>query len=147
MLFNGKYYNKPGHLGMTRQQLIEALAGGGGGGKKGTITFANYEMADHTITAGEVLPFVDYLNDLGLTLFTVILIADETVTLSVSGENILHVTLFNQSSPIGEESTYLDWTGGTKPVTGITGAVSAPGWNEAYYLINDDFNITVNLGH
>lgn len=30
MLFNGKYYNKPGHLGMTRQQLKEALAGGGG---------------------------------------------------------------------------------------------------------------------
>lgn len=32
MLFNGKYYNKPGHLGMTRQQLKDALAGGGGGG-------------------------------------------------------------------------------------------------------------------
>ena len=31
MLFNGKYYNKPGHLGMTRQQLKEALEGGGGG--------------------------------------------------------------------------------------------------------------------
>lgn len=30
MLFNGKFYNKPGHLGMTRQQLKEALAGGGG---------------------------------------------------------------------------------------------------------------------
>ena len=29
MLFNGKYYNKPGHLGMTRQELKEALAGGG----------------------------------------------------------------------------------------------------------------------
>lgn len=29
MLFNGKYYNKPGHLGMTRQQLKEALDGGG----------------------------------------------------------------------------------------------------------------------
>ena len=28
MLFNGKYYNKPGHLGMTRQQLKEALDGG-----------------------------------------------------------------------------------------------------------------------
>ena len=25
MLFNGKYYNKPGHLGMTRQQLKDAL--------------------------------------------------------------------------------------------------------------------------
>lgn len=25
MLFNGKYYNKPGHLGMTRQQLKEKL--------------------------------------------------------------------------------------------------------------------------
>ena len=32
MLFNGKYYNKPGHLGMTRAELKEALAGGGGGG-------------------------------------------------------------------------------------------------------------------
>lgn len=30
MLFNGKYYNKPGHLGMTRAELKEALAGGGG---------------------------------------------------------------------------------------------------------------------
>lgn len=27
MLFNGKYYNKPGHLGMTRQQLLEKLNG------------------------------------------------------------------------------------------------------------------------
>lgn len=27
MLFNGKYYNKPGHLGMTRAELKEALAG------------------------------------------------------------------------------------------------------------------------
>lgn len=25
MLFNGKYYNKPGHLGMTRAKLKEAL--------------------------------------------------------------------------------------------------------------------------
>lgn len=25
MLFNGKYYNKPGHLGMTRAELKEAL--------------------------------------------------------------------------------------------------------------------------
>lgn len=25
MLFNGKYYNKPGHLGMTREELKEAL--------------------------------------------------------------------------------------------------------------------------
>ena len=33
MLFNGKYYNKPGHLGLTRQQLKEALEGGGGGVK------------------------------------------------------------------------------------------------------------------
>lgn len=32
MLFNGKYYNKPGHLGMTRAELKEALQGGGGGG-------------------------------------------------------------------------------------------------------------------
>lgn len=39
MLFNGKYYNKPGHLGMTRQQLKEALAGGGGGGK----VYSNFE--------------------------------------------------------------------------------------------------------
>lgn len=31
MLFNGKYYNKPGHLGMTRAELLEALQGGGGG--------------------------------------------------------------------------------------------------------------------
>lgn len=30
MLFNGKYYNKPGHLGMTRTELKEALQGGGG---------------------------------------------------------------------------------------------------------------------
>lgn len=30
MLFNGKYYNKPGHLGMTRAELKEALQGGGG---------------------------------------------------------------------------------------------------------------------
>ena len=29
MLFNGKYYNKPGHLGMTRTELKEALQGGG----------------------------------------------------------------------------------------------------------------------
>ena len=28
MLFNGKYYNKPGHLGMTRAQVKEAVAGG-----------------------------------------------------------------------------------------------------------------------
>lgn len=32
MLFNGKYYNKPGHLGMTRTELLEKLNGGGGGG-------------------------------------------------------------------------------------------------------------------
>lgn len=32
MLFNGKYYNKPGHLGMTRAELLEKLNGGGGGG-------------------------------------------------------------------------------------------------------------------
>lgn len=32
MLFNGKYYNKPGHLGMTRSELLEKLNGGGGGG-------------------------------------------------------------------------------------------------------------------
>ena len=32
MLFNGKYYNKPGHLGMTTEELKEALQGGGGGG-------------------------------------------------------------------------------------------------------------------
>ena len=30
MLFNGKYYNKPGHLGMTRAELLEKLNGGGG---------------------------------------------------------------------------------------------------------------------
>lgn len=28
MLFNGKYYNKPGHLGMTTKDVKEALAGG-----------------------------------------------------------------------------------------------------------------------
>lgn len=27
MLFNGKYYNKPGHLGMTRAELLEKLNG------------------------------------------------------------------------------------------------------------------------
>jgi hypothetical protein len=32
MNFNGKYWHKPGHLGMTTAQLKEALAGGGGGG-------------------------------------------------------------------------------------------------------------------
>lgn len=32
MLFNGKFYNKPGHLGMTRAGLLEKLNGGGGGG-------------------------------------------------------------------------------------------------------------------
>ena len=26
-MFNGRFYNKPGHLGMTRQQLKDALAG------------------------------------------------------------------------------------------------------------------------
>ena len=41
MLFNGKYYNKPGHLGMTRAELKEALAGGGGGGIKGTLKLTN----------------------------------------------------------------------------------------------------------
>lgn len=29
MFFNGRFYNKPGHLGMTRQQLKEALKSGG----------------------------------------------------------------------------------------------------------------------
>ena len=27
MLFNGKYYNKPGHLGMSRAELLEKLNG------------------------------------------------------------------------------------------------------------------------
>lgn len=40
MLFNGKYYNKPGHLGMTRDELKEALAGGG----------ADYEVVSFTGT-------------------------------------------------------------------------------------------------
>lgn len=31
MNFNGRFYNKPGHLGMTRAELKEALQGGGGG--------------------------------------------------------------------------------------------------------------------
>lgn len=29
MLFNGKYYNKPGHLGMTTEEVKAALAGAG----------------------------------------------------------------------------------------------------------------------
>lgn len=39
MLFNGKYYNKPGHLGMTTEELKEALAGGGGGIFLVTLSF------------------------------------------------------------------------------------------------------------
>lgn len=31
MNFNGKYWHKPGHLGMTTAQVKEALQGGGGG--------------------------------------------------------------------------------------------------------------------
>lgn len=37
MNFNGKYWHKAGHLGMTTAQVKEALAGGGGGGIK-TVT-------------------------------------------------------------------------------------------------------------
>ena len=37
MLFNGKYYNKPGHLGMTTEDLKKALQGGGGGDPGYTI--------------------------------------------------------------------------------------------------------------
>lgn len=32
MNFNGKFWHKPGHLGMTTAQVKEALQGGGGGG-------------------------------------------------------------------------------------------------------------------
>lgn len=32
MNFNGKYWHKPGHLGMTRAELLEKLNGEGGGG-------------------------------------------------------------------------------------------------------------------
>lgn len=42
MLFNGKYYNKPGHLGMTRAELLEKLNGGGGGGVN--MLIANIEI-------------------------------------------------------------------------------------------------------
>ena len=51
MLFNGKYYNKPGHLGMTRAELKEALAGGGGGGITGKIKITSTNITTCNVPA------------------------------------------------------------------------------------------------
>ena len=60
MNFNGRFYNKPGHLGMTRQQLKDALAGGGGGG---TIIEKIGYYADNTALlfydAGAIVETID----------------------------------------------------------------------------------------
>ena len=41
MNFNGKFWHKAGHLGMTTAQVKEALQGGGGGGALPEITSAD----------------------------------------------------------------------------------------------------------
>lgn len=61
MLFNGKYYNKPGHLGMTRAELLEKLNGGGDGGDivtvKGALTSPTTATLDKTYS--EIKQFLD----------------------------------------------------------------------------------------
>ena len=57
MLFNGKYYNKPGHLGMTRAELLEKLNNGG------SINFVDFEYNSIEELFISVKPADDVLAD------------------------------------------------------------------------------------
>ena len=67
MLFNGKYYNKPGHLGMTTEELKEALAGGGSlyivtinyNSDEELVTDKPYDEIDTAYNSGKKIIFYD----------------------------------------------------------------------------------------
>lgn len=105
--FNGKFYNKSGHLGMTTAQVKEALAGGGGGSPFYYINLS-YDEDDNPVldktfaeitaaaTAG-MIPYIIY-NDTGHYAFFDIMeieadyVRFKSVDFSVHDETSFYIT-------------------------------------------------------
>ena len=65
MLFNGKYYNKPGHLGMTRQELKEAIQGA----VDNNLVDVDNLVPNIELSVADVLTLIStgYINDVTVT--------------------------------------------------------------------------------
>lgn len=129
MLFNGKYYNKPGHLGMTRAELKEALQGGGG-------PVPAYEAAFVETTETYVL-YEAIIGDAGTTTDFNLFVADfisknPRISISLTGglitfDNIIYYLTASQYATI------------VNPGTPTTGIISTASFNY------DDINGKVEL--
>lgn len=107
MLFNGKYYNKPGHLGMTRAELKEALQGGGGGGydpdedNKLSVIFSPVEVAS-LLSGTAVTKQAAFYNPDKFQQYMTLVVSGTPVT-----NTILNATVYMPAAPGITEQTVI----------------------------------------